>query len=50
MDDVQWSCDVNQCQNGGTCKLGRAQCVCRLGYVGKFCESKALFTLRQQKN
>ena len=39
-DDVEWTCDVSRCQNGGTCKKGRAQCVCRLGYVGRFCECK----------
>lgn len=42
MDDVTWNCDNNPCQNGATCKPGRAQCVCRLGFVGKYCESKLM--------
>ena len=38
--DKEWTCAVNPCQNGGTCKPGRAKCVCRLGYIGTYCESK----------
>ncbi|XP_057309168.1 uncharacterized protein LOC130647358 isoform X2 [Hydractinia symbiolongicarpus] len=37
--DVDWKCDPSPCQNGGTCKPGRAKCVCRLGYIGTFCEN-----------
>ncbi|XP_047144561.1 uncharacterized protein LOC100203132 isoform X2 [Hydra vulgaris] len=36
--DSEWNCNPNPCQNGGTCKNGRSHCVCRLGYVGIFCE------------
>ena len=41
--DKDWKCDVNPCQNGGTCKPGRAKCVCKLGYIGTYCESKYIF-------
>ncbi|XP_022799980.1 uncharacterized protein LOC111337872 [Stylophora pistillata] len=37
--DKDWSCLVSPCQNGGTCKPGISKCVCRLGYVGDYCES-----------
>ncbi len=40
--DKNWNCDQNPCQNGGTCKSGRAKCVCRLGYTGDYCQSKIL--------
>jgi len=38
-EDKDWSCDRNPCQNGGTCKYGRAKCVCRLGYTGDYCQN-----------
>ncbi|XP_068705792.1 uncharacterized protein [Montipora foliosa] len=37
--DKDWDCQPSPCQNGGTCKPGSSKCVCRLGYVGQFCES-----------
>nr|XP_058949529.1 uncharacterized protein LOC131777281 isoform X1 [Pocillopora verrucosa] len=37
--DKDWTCLASPCQNGGTCKPGISKCVCRLGYVGDYCES-----------
>ncbi|XP_048589917.1 neurogenic locus notch homolog protein 2 isoform X2 [Nematostella vectensis] len=37
-EDRDWACDVNPCKNGGTCKPGIGNCVCRLGYIGQYCE------------
>ncbi|XP_078383686.1 uncharacterized protein LOC144666194 isoform X4 [Oculina patagonica] len=37
--DKDWTCLANPCKNGGTCKTGISKCVCRLGYVGDYCES-----------
>ncbi|XP_067047616.1 uncharacterized protein [Acropora muricata] len=37
--DKEWSCQQSPCKNGGTCKPGNSKCVCRLGYVGEYCES-----------
>ena len=36
--DENWKCSDNPCKNGGTCKEGRSGCVCRLGFVGDYCE------------
>lgn len=39
--DKEWTCQAPSCQNGGTCKPGISKCVCRLGYVGDYCECKS---------
>lgn len=43
--DKEWSCQLSPCQNGGTCKPGNSKCVCRLGYVGQYCECKTIVVI-----
>ena len=40
--DEDWHCAADPCKNGGTCKEKRSGCVCRLGFVGDYCEGKLL--------
>lgn len=44
--DKDWTCMTSPCKNGGTCKPGISKCVCRLGYVGDYCECKMTASLR----
>ena len=44
-------CDVNPCQNGGTCSevAGAASCACVTGYTGTTCSGKCTYRVLQSK-